>query len=567
MNKHAERHLALLPRRAGDPLPDFDQRFRIRAELGWLIKGPSSEIDSAATALTGLCERISDDILLLNLGNAVGFFEVPGLGTIEVTSGKWNRVHFDRMLAELTDIATGLPFAATGSAALPYDRTVAAREDVLYHMFVYLRHALSEAPTFDNRLLLDLLHILRDPHRRFERTRRFVAIDQARHLDSAALTAIVTGKGGFTRVTADHPARGAFVQALGGNLPHQVNEPYIVSSVDTPENRFVKSFLASVGGVIDRMRFAAREAELDAFTTRIAAECDRLDAQLRPIVQHPLWREVGPMVHFPASSPVLQKRRGYRGVYCHFAKMRLAARVPLEPQVVRDLLEAKDIAQLYELWTFFTVVQELTNLLGAPIRAASPRIGQLQVTIPWDFECVWQNGTRLLYNAQFSRSHEKQRSFSVPLRPDIALTVPTGSNAGLHLFDAKFKLEWLTEIMPLTDEGEDTPPSDVEERRGTFKRGDLYKMHTYRDAIPEARSVWIFYPGTEARFFAENGAVASNVNGLPDCLNGVGAVPLLPGIDSHTELCCVLSRLLNIGFGEIDMGFNTAATMSLEVQE
>ena len=33
----------------------------------------------------------------------------------------------------------------------------------------------------------------------------------------------------------------------------------------------------------------------------------------------------------------------------------------------------------------------------------------------------------------------------------------------------------------------------VGERAGTFKRGDIYKMYAYRDAIPDARSVWILW--------------------------------------------------------------------------
>ncbi len=39
-----------------------------------------------------------------------------------------------------------------------------------------------------------------------------------------------------------------------------------------------------------------------------------------------------------------------------------------------------------------------------------------------------------------------------------------------------------------------------------FKRADLYKMHAYCDAIPNARSVWILYPGSELRFFSEDGS-------------------------------------------------------------
>ena len=54
---------------------------------------------------------------------------------------------------------------------------------------------------------------------------------------------------------------------------------------------------------------------------------------------------------------------------------------------------------------------------------------------------------RLVYNQRFSRLGRGQRhSYSVPLIPDIALRVPDGPNAGLHLFDAKFRVQALTDV-------------------------------------------------------------------------------------------------------------------------
>ena len=59
----------------------------------------------------------------------------------------------------------------------------------------------------------------------------------------------------------------------------------------------------------------------------------------------------------------------------------------------------------------------------------------------------WDPGVRLVYNQRFSRSRRGQRhSYSVPLIPDIALRVPDGPNASLHLFDAKFRVQALTEV-------------------------------------------------------------------------------------------------------------------------
>ena len=82
----------------------------------------------------------------------------------------------------------------------------------------------------------------------------------------------------------------------------------------------------------------------------------------------------------------------------------------------------------------------------------------------------------------------------MPLIPDIALRIPDGPNAGLHLFDAKFRVQALTDVGLAADD-KDADDEKAAERAGSFKRADIYKMHAYRDAIPSARSVWILYPG------------------------------------------------------------------------
>ena len=93
---------------------------------------------------------------------------------------------------------------------------------------------------------------------------------------------------------------------------------------------------------------------------------------------------------------------------------------------------------------------------------------------------------------------------------------------------------------------DDTAEEQAEERLGKHKRGDLHKMHTYRDAIPCARSVWILYPGTETRFYnAAPASANSSADPLPHILDGVGAVPLQPGDGQHAVLGRVFHRLLN----------------------
>ena len=124
----------------------------------------------------------------------------------------------------------------------------------------------------------------------------------------------------------------------------------------------------------------------------------------------------------------------------------------------------------------------------------------------------------------------------MPLIPDIALRVPDGLNAGLHLFDAKFRVHALTDV-GLAANDKDADDEKARQRAGSFKRADIYKMHAYRDAIPAARSVWILYPGGEFRFFGvpggggvAGGRAVCSPQGLPGEVEGVGAIPVGPGV-------------------------------------
>jgi predicted component of viral defense system (DUF524 family) len=122
-----------------------------------------------------------------------------------------------------------------------------------------------------------------------------------------------------------------------------------------------------------------------------------------------------------------------------------------------------------------------------------------------------------VYNRGFGYRKDQTGSYSVLLRPDMALL------DGRHPFvvlDAKFRLK-ATHWNPDED--------DIPTRQA--KRADLYKMHTYRDAL-QARAAVALYPGDRAEFFDLERGRRRDVT-LADLLRddgwrGVGALPLRP---------------------------------------
>ena len=523
----ATSRLAITRWRSGEPPPFQNGCWRLRSERRWVLEGPRGKLaDIKAVLPTGACTEVGSGALVLNLVNSVGVLELPHVGhPVELSTGKLREEDFEALLADLTDVATSLPFAAGDPGSARYARGTAPREDVLYHAFVYLRYILSDRPPAETRLIPALELIQRMPYRRWRTERREVGIEALTRVDERTLLDLVTRAGAPAHSSSLSPAGAALASRLGGQLPEAVSERRIQATIDTPENRFVKAFIGQASGIIARTRSAVARRR-NIFERNLLDDCDRMDAALLPIARHSMWEEVGTLARIPFSSTVLQRRRGYREVLRHFARIRLAPRIPLDRSEMRDLLELKNIALLYEVWTFFRLADIIQDLIGPPSHRARPSSSSFEAALEWNQTFEWTHRVRLAYNPSFSRSSKPSRhSYSVGLRPDIALEIGYGANRGIHLLDAKFKLQTLAEA-GLERAGGATDEKSAE-RRGDFTRGDLYKMHTYRDAIPEARSVWILYPGSEFCFYDASGSrpPSESPENLPDEVKGVGAIP------------------------------------------
>jgi predicted component of viral defense system (DUF524 family) len=383
--------------------------------------------------------------------------------------------------------------------------------------------------------------VLGAPHHRLENEQRLVPSEQVRNMDAHGLARILERPHRWSAVPPALAERSALASALKEHLPREVEQRTVRASYDTPENQFCKWFLDFATGIISEVRKnASRKPENQSrrlFATRVLADCEWMEQALHPIQRHTLWKQVGPMVSIPASSTVLQSRQGYKAVFGHFSKLCLASNcLPLSSAELMRLLEVKDIALLYELWTYFELVAQVRTLLGPPATTVSVRTERWELKAPHGLLVRWRNGVEASFNATYERSSRAgRRSYSVRLRPDISLLVPSEAAPALHLFDAKFKLEWVARRTEDADE--------EAEQSGIFKNEDLYKMHTYRDAIAQARTAWVLYPGDEFICFSAHGEELKDPGALGPQVSGIGAIPMQPG-ELKSALATVLARLL-----------------------
>lgn len=494
-----------LVRREGRIVLDCDRE--------WVVEGEASALDAVCAAAPEFAERLSPTLILLTFGNSIGRYRLGPVGEVELETGKWTATDFEGMLSDLSDVAAALPFSGRVGSGLPYGRVLLPERQVPFHAYVYLRYALSPTAPHHDRLDLAVRRVVAQTHQRLIAAKRIVPVEHASRIGPQGLLCAIASPWNWSKLPEGNPV----ARAMRGYLPLTVEEEERSHTVDTPENRFVLAVLGLAHDIIEKTKRHAETWRHVAYRNKLRADCDDLSQILAPLRGHALWRSVGPMTHFPASSTVLQRRYGYREVLRTFVRLRLVSRIPFDAEAIADLLALKDIATLYELWCFFDLVRAIETHIGAPYEAQAPDVAADEVSARWGLRVAWRDGTSLLYNAPFTQ-RSSRRSTSVFLRPDAALYLAAGPNAGLHLFDAKFRLQWV-----------DQDDDDEDDRASTFKRDDLYKMHTYRDAIPDARSVWTMYPGSQLRFFRADGC-------KPDAYDGVGVIPARPGATTLHEV-------------------------------
>lgn len=512
------------------PIARSDRPLRLQAERTYTVEGDPDELDALADALPpDLTRRSTDRTLQLAFGNSVGHFDLPHLGAIDVFTGKLGADDFTHMLEQLTDALAELPLDAGTTAHASFERDTDPTR-LRWLAFLYLRQITDTAAPAHLQLLPALHAILRHPHRRLARDARWVPLEHTRHVDSGRLHQLLTTRAGLTRSTSNL----ALAAALRGNLPTHVEEVIPRTDLDVPENRFVRHVLDLAQSLVRTFR-AVAQTQKPHFRRRLEADCDHIARALAPVDRHPLWRDLGPLSRLPLDSTVLQRARGYKDVLRHYLRLRQSTRLPLDPSRAAELLELKDIATLYELWTYFAVARVLNDLFGRPSTTSAFTQTELRANAPWGFKHTWSQGHALYYNLTFSRSQPNRFSYALPLRPDITLELKDGPNAGFHMFDAKFRLHRVAD--PLAEvEGTD---------KAMFQRDDIHKMHTYRDALC-AHTVWVLYPGTVFKFYPidRKDSVAPSTSTLPASPLGVGSIPLVPG-ESSTELSELLLYLVS----------------------
>ena len=303
-----------------------------------------------------------------------------------------------------------------------------------------------------------------------------------------------------------------------GGTPLSLPQVHLRETPDTPENRFYKYFLENLEDLILELLETAPEGYLKDSLTGFRDEVN--------VLLSAGWlRGVGALMSLPLNSQVLQKREGYRDILRYFFMLDLALRFTWEEleESIRGF--ERRLSELYEYWCYFRILRILEDITGQRVDP-----GDIFIRDGWKVRLKTGNSIlrfrmddteiALSYNGRFT-GNTRCRSYSLPFKPDYSILVAVDECTFFIHLDAKYRStvrpDDLYESIDMRDSEEEL------ERR--FRDGDVYKMHSYKDAILRSVGAYILYPGDKEIIFQEDNSEVPSV----------GAFPLNPGENINEE--------------------------------
>lgn len=469
-----------------------------------------SEIHKCMDGYKGILKMVSQDTGILNFGNCIGRLDLFGK-TVTVESVKISSKSYESMMIDICGKMAELPFNFNSPTFEPVDIDFSGSASILYHSYLILRFIILHA---DTNLEGAFEGVFQNPSRKMEREPFEGNSWEITNFGADTIHSIIMRPDRLcilketSSLNKTVLSEKLSIGKIFSPFPEKIASTKLSNSLDTPENRFVKHFLEICSGMLH-----AFKNKLSGYRilngSSLMMDLRIMIATVEALQIHSFFHDVGNMKTIPFNSTILQKRNGYKEIFGFYNMLQSSLRIPFLEEKIQLVIENKDIAELYEIWTYFKLVELIEELIGIPpcradILAENDFKASLQQSVFVEFYNKDQR-IRVWYNKTFG---SRKGSYSLPLRPDIVIETPVGR----YIFDAKFKLECINW------------ESIEEEKNYTFKNGDIYKMHTYKDAIENVKLACILYP---------NKNTSKDVVFWEDEPNktGVGAFSLLPEID------------------------------------
>lgn len=455
---------------------------------------------------------------------------------IEVRSKKIKYYEqYPAMIADLSEAASGLIFEMKSPLFQSFELD-SKKKSTLYEDFMFLEYLFRP-----ENLPAAYEYITRNMYSRLDSYVETVPASFASNIGPSEIIKVIS--------TPEHLYKSPQIppnwpKNLKNYIPDVIDQVKYQDSIDTPENRFFKYFLESLDSLMEDLIKKSQEGYVKDKL------CDYSD-ELGYYLSQKWLKDVGRMQYTPLSSQVLQKREGYRDILKYFLSLELSFRLSWDEITDNIRGYERKLSELYEYWCYFKLLRVLDRLSDKKLNfndvfelnkdewSINVKRGEKSAQY---FEINMHDANvkvKLIYNRLFSRN-TRNKSYSLPFKPDYSLLIDINNHIFFIHFDAKYRSEVeildfyekigsteLSKEEKIAYELQEANKRDTEEEKShKFKNGDIYKMHTYKDAILRTEGAYVLYPGSRDGIFKVN-----NEEPIPS----VGAFPLNPGENGKEE--------------------------------
>ena len=446
-----------------------------------------------------------------------------GVVKLEVQSIKTSyREDYRKMLSDITEHCIELVFQHSSPVTQVVDIDYEKDFRTLYQRFTFINSVL------DSEEFNDAVHkVISTPVTKWGESEIDRDIRGVRRLNNKALRQIATASNRIG-LPEGHPLEWL------GSIPAKIKINYKKETIDTPENRFVKHALKTFLSVVSDLKSRTEE------DSKINLEARKTEDHLEQLLSYSIFKEISNPASLILNSPVLQRKEGYREILKVWLMFHLAAQLTWAGGDDVYDIGKRDVAVLYEYWLFFQLLKIIEKVFGIKpkkdlIIDTNDKLGlQLKQGTHFPIEGICDKHNRKLkiqfsYNRTFSGNNDfpEGGSWTRNMRPDYTLSIwPDGitqvkaeqEELIVHIhFDAKYKIENIIESL---GDVSNLDEEKSEQSKGTYKRADLLKMHSYKDAIRRTGGAYILYPGKEKTTYSKMG--------FREIIPGLGAFQIRP---------------------------------------
>jgi predicted component of viral defense system (DUF524 family) len=466
--------------------------------------------------------------LLINVIDTKSYEKVAVL-KLEVQSEKTSyRDDYRKMLEEIAEKCTDLLMQHSSPVVQSFTIDLEKDSSTAYQRFAFIK-SIIDSDEFDSAIH----KIITSPTTKWRTTLANKSISSVKRIDKKIIRQFASPTQRFD-LPLGHP-----LKKLLSSLPEKIQLISKEETVDTPENRFVKFALETFRKLCSDFSHLNNAA-------RLKKEASVLEDKLEQHLNSSLFQQVSALSSIPINNPVLQRKEGYREIYRSWILFDLAAKITWQGGEDVYYANKRDVAVLYEYWLFFKLIEIVTEIFN--LNSPNPEDLLIQTSDGFGLKLrqgeylplkgISDIGSRKLYvQLSYNRTYKGDQaypnsgSWSRNLRPDYTITIwPFGITENqaeeeeliVHIhFDAKYKIEKFQEIF--SDDVQLDDEKD-EQRKGTYKRADLLKMHAYKDAIRRTAGAYILYPGADQ---------PKTKRGFHEIIPGLGAFAIRPSVNDN----------------------------------